>query len=207
MPGCRGAYSVFSPDGRCLVTSTDFEYRFWKTGGWEADQRIPLGRGGRACPPGFSPDGKLLAVAKSRYLLQLIDVASGETVATLEPPQPIDLCWIAFSPDGARLAALSCSHVCAHLGPPRHPQPAGPVASPIGNRPRELWPPTRKSLSRRSKSSSTKVTGKTVAAFCCQASRGSGGESSAVLPFCPPLPWGWGRSPSRSVAGWRPLRS
>ena len=110
MPGSRSAAGVFSPDGRWLVTSTDFEYRFWKTDTWEADRRIALGRGARFGAVAFSPDSRLLAIAKSRYLLQLIDVATGDHVATFESPQPIDLHWLGFSLDGGRLAAVSGSH-------------------------------------------------------------------------------------------------
>ena len=60
---------------------------------------------------GFSRDGKMLAIAYSRYVVRLIDPASGRQLATLESPDPRHVSWLGFSPDGSRLAAASETNV------------------------------------------------------------------------------------------------
>ena len=58
----------------------------------------------------YSPDGHVLAVACSRYAVQLIDVATCRPLARLEPPALQHLAWLCFSPDGTQLVATSENH-------------------------------------------------------------------------------------------------
>jgi tetratricopeptide (TPR) repeat protein len=99
---------AFSPDGRWLVTGTAQEFTLWEVGTW--DRRWNRVRAGDQNLPGlatFSPDGRVLAVAASLWLVQLLDTATGNVLATLTPPDPQLLRCLAFSPDGSRLAVGS----------------------------------------------------------------------------------------------------
>jgi eukaryotic-like serine/threonine-protein kinase len=102
---------AFSPEGRWLVTSTNQEYRFWHVGSWQPGHRIARARAGLAGPIAFSPDGRLMAMAVSRFLLQIVDVATGQPLAVLRPAAPAHLSWLGFHPDGSRLAAASENHM------------------------------------------------------------------------------------------------
>jgi WD40 repeat protein/tRNA A-37 threonylcarbamoyl transferase component Bud32 len=99
-----GENLAFSPDGRWLVTSEAREYRFWKTGSWEAGRTIPRIREALPGPVAFSPDGNLLAITPAPYLVHLIDPATGERLARLESPAPHLSGYLCFSPDGGLLA-------------------------------------------------------------------------------------------------------
>jgi serine/threonine protein kinase/WD40 repeat protein len=101
---CKHASVGFSPDGRWLVTGLWVEayYRLWHVGSWQPGITI---RSDRACNFAFAPDGRLLAVKRGGLVL-LVEPESGREFATLEPPPeaPRDFNWLAFSPDGGRLA-------------------------------------------------------------------------------------------------------
>jgi eukaryotic-like serine/threonine-protein kinase len=101
----RGSAGVlFSPDGRWLVTSAGEEYAIWKVGSWALSRRIP--REGTIEVPGyaaFSPDGRVLAICKTRNLVQLIDFETGRELAALEPPELRNASSLGFSPDGRLL--------------------------------------------------------------------------------------------------------
>jgi WD40 repeat protein len=87
-----------------LVTSTGEEYRFWKAGSWKPIHRIARDRAGDLPGPmAFSPDSNLMALAHSRSLIRLIDLASKQEIATLESPVDQPLLSLCFSPDGSRL--------------------------------------------------------------------------------------------------------
>ncbi len=95
------AMVLFSPDGQCVATASDEEYRLWKAGSWEPGLAMPRN------PPSallghmaFSPDGRILAVLQGRNSeVKLIAVPSGNELATLDTGPP--LC---FSGDGSMLA-------------------------------------------------------------------------------------------------------
>jgi WD40 repeat protein/tRNA A-37 threonylcarbamoyl transferase component Bud32 len=95
---------VFSPDNAWLATSNGEEVRLWDTRAWTPSRPIPRDRAGDL--PGqlaFSPEGRILALLKSRQArVQLVAVPGGGTLATLEQGQP--LC---FSPDGGVLATIA----------------------------------------------------------------------------------------------------
>src|SRR5262249_39905575 len=58
-------------------------------------------------PAAFSKDGKLLAIARTRTLVQLIDVLTGRELASFEQPDPQVIARLAFSPSGTRLAVAA----------------------------------------------------------------------------------------------------
>ena len=104
----EGAYHsvAFSPDGRWLVTSTIEEYRFWAVGTWE--RRLVIRRDwGLAGPVAFSRDGRMLALAHSRYAVRLYDAATFAELATLEALDPRHITWICFTHAGGLLAATT----------------------------------------------------------------------------------------------------
>jgi WD40 repeat protein len=105
---------AFSPDGRWLVTGTGQEYRFWHVGSWEADKAIPRHPDAGNVPGfmAFTPDGRLLAVTWTRRVIQLVDPQTGESLATLEPPDPGagGICSLCFNGDGSTLVAATDNH-------------------------------------------------------------------------------------------------
>ncbi len=101
---------AFSPDARWLVTGEDQEYRLWEVGSWRPGRHLKRQGEGMAGPLAFSADSRLLAIAATRYLVQLVDVASSDPLASLQSPDPLLLTWLSFSPDGQQLAAAGQNH-------------------------------------------------------------------------------------------------
>jgi WD40 repeat protein/tRNA A-37 threonylcarbamoyl transferase component Bud32 len=108
------AYLAFSPDGRWLVTGAPDRYRFWEVGTWAERRTLPRDTNELPGPIAFSPDGRLLALARSTYVAQLVDPATGDEIATLNAPEPKLISWFAFSPDGDRLAVATENYL-VHL--------------------------------------------------------------------------------------------
>src|SRR5207248_1175066 len=107
LPSRTGATSAFSPDGRWLVTSPGEAYRVYQVESWQEVGAIPRDNtGDLAGPLAFSWDGKTLAVALSRTRVRLLEAATWKELATLEAPG-MTVGWIAFTPDGSRLAVAS----------------------------------------------------------------------------------------------------
>jgi len=114
--GASASYKVaFAPDGQTLVTSGVFGPAIlWDVASGEV-RRILRGAKGYLGGVAFSPDGDLVAVGlgetnigSGRVLLW--DASTGRRVGTLgelEPPGQDELVDIAFSGDGAMLAAAS----------------------------------------------------------------------------------------------------
>jgi len=113
----------FSPDGRWIVAGEGDAYRFYRAGSWQPGRILPRDTwSGVRGPFAFRPDGRVLAVAKMvehEYLVQLIDPDSGKAIATLRAPDVFGSTWLAFSPDGGRLAVATVSHRI-HLWDLRH---------------------------------------------------------------------------------------
>jgi serine/threonine protein kinase/WD40 repeat protein len=104
---------TFSPDGRWLAAvCQDTEggrFTFWRTDTWEPGLP-PVEQEGRAAgwaPPTYTPDGKLMALALSPRRVRIAEAATGKTVAHLTTRQPLAPAPLTFSPDGARLAAVT----------------------------------------------------------------------------------------------------
>jgi Tfp pilus assembly protein PilF len=105
---------AFTGDGRWLVTTTVQAYRFWEAGTWEPGPVLAMERGGnRVVPLGKSPDGTLLAAARARSTVQLLD-ASGNELATLPCPEGQEVFSARFSPDGT-LLAVACDNQIVHV--------------------------------------------------------------------------------------------
>jgi WD40 repeat protein/Tfp pilus assembly protein PilF len=105
------AIPLFSPDGRWLVTSTSQrEFRFWKPGSWESRHAVPR-QGDLSGAMAFTPDGGLLAIARTRTLVQLIDPDTGVELADLEVPDADSISSLAFNRDGTLLAAARANQV------------------------------------------------------------------------------------------------
>ena len=107
LPVKGSAFVAFSPDDNWLATADMTEFRLWKTGTWEPVSRtIPGDHVSEINPLIFSPDGKLVAVVRTPYEIQILKVPGCEVVATLRAPSLATISSIRFSPDGAKLAAL-----------------------------------------------------------------------------------------------------
>ncbi len=108
LPVNGSADVAFSPDGRRLVTASALDYTVWDAVTWAPLLRVPWSQsGGLPGMAAFSPDGRLLAVARTRSTVQLLDAETGEQQATLEAPEPRNVSRLGFSPDGRLLVATS----------------------------------------------------------------------------------------------------
>jgi WD40 repeat protein/Flp pilus assembly protein TadD len=107
-PHTKSALVAFSPDGQWLVAGGMFEIRFWRVGTWEEGPVISRSENAReGAPMSFSPDGRLLAIARSLQMVQLIDMATIREIGTLTAPDPEPISWLRFSPDGSQLAVAT----------------------------------------------------------------------------------------------------
>jgi hypothetical protein len=110
LPVDGSASVLYSPDGRWLLTGSSKEYVLWDVSRWVVARRF--GRepaGGIPGEAAFREDGRVLAVARSRSLLQLIDPTTGRELASLEPSDPQLITSLAFCPDGRLLVARAGS--------------------------------------------------------------------------------------------------
>jgi signal transduction histidine kinase len=102
---------AFSPNSRWLVTGGEEEYCFWDVRNGQPGRRLPRrDANGLHGPLGFSPDGKLMAIALSRTQIQLLDAVTFAELVRLESPIPQMISWIAFSPSGQQLAVATEAH-------------------------------------------------------------------------------------------------
>jgi serine/threonine protein kinase/WD40 repeat protein/tetratricopeptide (TPR) repeat protein len=99
LPAGPGPRVGFSPDGRWLAT-TGGGGRLWQVGSWAPGREL----GGDVFA--FSPDGRLLAVETGDGVIRLLAPDSDREYARLESPDREPARGLAFSPDGATLAAV-----------------------------------------------------------------------------------------------------
>ena len=108
----KNADLAVSPDGHTLATATASELVLWDTATWQPRRRIASGMTSVVpVPVAFSPDGALVAVAATRQEIHLLDAHSGDPLATLTPPLPLNLVTMRFSADGRHLAAQTLGPV------------------------------------------------------------------------------------------------
>ena len=109
LPGSLPGDDVaFSPDGRWLVVGGVGDYRFYRVGSWHPGAVLPRDAGDSTPGPlAFARDGSLLAIARTLTDVQLVDTVTGRALATLQAPEPRQVSWLCFSPDGGRLAAAT----------------------------------------------------------------------------------------------------
>jgi len=108
-------FAVFSPNGKWLVTGSPDNYHVWEVGSWAKPVHdLPgyHGIAGLVGPLAFSPDGTMLAVARSSSAVELVDATKGwEEIVTLKSPDPEILIWLEFSADGRQLAVVTQGHL------------------------------------------------------------------------------------------------
>jgi WD40 repeat protein len=99
----------FSHDSRWLVGGGYEHYRIWRVGHWEEAPHISRreNSGQLLGPLAFSPDSRLLALARSFTEIALVDLATHQEVARLHAPGARLLEYLQFSPDGSQLAAAT----------------------------------------------------------------------------------------------------
>jgi WD40 repeat protein len=105
LPAGSSPRAAFTADGRWLATFGDiFELR--ETGSWRPAPTLPFPEGrpllGAAA---FSPDGRVLAIVRDQFAIQLFDLATFRSLGLLTPPDEKAMQVLEFSPDGGRLAA------------------------------------------------------------------------------------------------------
>jgi serine/threonine protein kinase/WD40 repeat protein len=106
LPVAGGADVRFSPDGRTLVTGSGAEYVLWDTATWRPRRRVARqGAGGLPGPSAFRRDGGMLALARTRNLIVLVEPDTGRELAVIEPPDARPISALGFDPDGGALVA------------------------------------------------------------------------------------------------------
>jgi serine/threonine protein kinase/WD40 repeat protein len=111
LPADDATNVCFSPDGHWLVAGSATEYSFWDVGSWRCVHRVLRDRATLPGRMAFSPDGALLAITSSNHIVQLLDPATAEEVATLSSPDFLLISWLCFSRDGSQLAVAAENHV------------------------------------------------------------------------------------------------
>ncbi len=105
----------FSPDGNLLVVVSGPEVQCFETTNWtrlwKHDRNNADSLAGRIV---FSPDGAIVAVADSRYQLDLCRPQTGEILISIESPGHQALGDVAFTADSAKLAIVTTQDL-AHI--------------------------------------------------------------------------------------------
>ena len=98
-------HCAFSPDGRSVAFESVKHVSIWEVPSRRLLHRLHRSDGAMGNLTAFSADGRLLAVLGAQWDVWLVDVSSGQRIATLTSPEPSMTGALAFSPDSAILAA------------------------------------------------------------------------------------------------------
>lgn len=103
----EAGHVVFSADGRWFATSSARQVQLYRAGTRERHHVFPRETIHHVFGPlAIQADGRLLAYPSARGQLRLCDCETGRVVANLLQPEFEEVSWLAFSPDGTRLAAV-----------------------------------------------------------------------------------------------------
>jgi WD40 repeat protein len=114
--GAASFFAAFSPNGKWLVTGSADYYHIWEVGSWAKPvHELPgyHGISGLVGALAFSPDGTVLAIARSSSEVELVNAnKSWEKIVILtSSDNPALISWLKFSADGSRLAVVTHAHV------------------------------------------------------------------------------------------------
>jgi WD40 repeat protein len=97
----------FSPDGRSLLVTDRHSYHFVDVATWEDRMIVPCPERAHTGKIAFHPDGQMVAVTYSRYMIWLLDVETGAVLCRLQNPDLKPITALAFAPSGDPLVALA----------------------------------------------------------------------------------------------------
>ena len=104
LPESPNTTARFSPTGSELAASDGNQFYLWKCGSWEPVKHRVENRGARvASPIAFGSDGGYLAVAATRFIPQLINQRTRQTLASFESPDSDTIHGLALSKNNSRL--------------------------------------------------------------------------------------------------------
>jgi serine/threonine protein kinase/WD40 repeat protein len=115
LPPEGGTGIVFSPDGQLLVNCRGDEYVFWDVATWHVQRHLRRTQKGYSGPAAFTADGRILAVSLSPGTVNLVRVADGQILASLEDPNQDRTTSLCFTPDGARLICQASATKVVHI--------------------------------------------------------------------------------------------
>ena len=105
LPSPGSTWPQFSGDGTWLAGSNPTEHRIWEVGTWREVMTVPRAEDDAHGLIAFFPGGRVAALTKSRWVVQLVDLSSRRVLANLEAAQgPPLLDDLDISPDGSLLA-------------------------------------------------------------------------------------------------------
>ena len=99
--------ATFNPSGTRLVVNGRNHGHVYSVPDWNLEAELPPHSAGGFGPPFYSPDGRILALTRNSYQIQLLDGSTWNELATLDATQPYIASILAFSPDGSLLVAAS----------------------------------------------------------------------------------------------------
>jgi len=105
LPADASATVAFSPDGRWLVVGTEAQYAVYDPTSWTRHHAIAKYPENTPGPMSFTADGTMLAVRHAPSELRLLNMATGNHLASLQTPDQNTLVWHTLSRDGHHLAA------------------------------------------------------------------------------------------------------
>jgi WD40 repeat protein len=105
-PGIRSGNVSFTPDNRWLALATAEEYTFYQVGSWQPGLRLKREYAGySSVSPAYDSSAPIAAIVFSARMVKIINLETGEELATLTAPQPEEIRSLRFSPAGGLLAA------------------------------------------------------------------------------------------------------